>query len=382
MDRTWWLVLALLVGLALGAALCWLVLKGRERGQHISAVVNPSLPDGIDEVLLAIDSLGVVLDFSHNVIRVTPGAKRLGLVQGHQLAFPQILTLVDQVQSTGEALNAQVHIPRDGVSPADLFLSVRVAPLGLRYTMILVRDMSEAQRVEETRSDFIANVSHELKTPIGAVKLLAEAIESAKDSPSDVERFSHKLSLEANRLNNLTRDLIELSRLQSAIQPHQASLVSLDDALGAAIGNNVVQANAHNIELVLGKASGAEVMGDSAQLISAVSNLISNAINYSPDGSRVGIGIKETDEQYEIAVTDQGVGIPLADQARIFERFYRVSQSRNRESGGTGIGLSIVKHVVRIHGGDVKLWSQLKLGSTFTICLPKSETMVAEQGES
>lgn len=379
MDIRWWIALAILLGIVLGIGLSALYVYFRERGVRINEVVNPSLPDGVDEVLLAIDSLGIVVDYSLNVVRATPGALRLGLVKGHEIAFEQLIQLVIQVQESGEALNAQVTLTRESMALPDLHLTVRVSPLGMRYHMLLVRDVTEARRVEETRADFIVNVSHELKTPIGAIKLLAEAIESAKDDPATVERFQNKLMLEVDRIDHLTRDLLELSRLQSAVEPSHTDPVSLSEVVQLAVQQNRVGAAARKIDLVVGDSIQAEVLGDTAQLVSAVSNLISNAINYSPEGSRVGIGFKETGDQYQIAITDQGVGIPKTEQARIFERFYRVSQARDRNSGGTGVGLSIVKHVVRIHGGDVKLWSQPNLGSTFTICLPKVDTLMSER---
>jgi two-component system sensor histidine kinase SenX3 len=222
------------------------------------------------------------------------------------------------------------------------------------------------------RRDFIANISHELKTPIGAVGLLAEALDSASEDPDQVRRFAHRLSEESQRLARITQDIIELSRLQSADALTGAELVSVKQVITSAVDQNRVAAEARGIELAMRGDKKAEVYGDEALLVTAVHNLISNAIQYSPPGSRVGVGVRTVDGVVEIAVTDQGEGIPEDDLDRVFERFFRVDQARSRHTGGTGLGLAIVKHAVQNHGGEIRVWSQPGRGSTFTIRLPEA----------
>jgi two-component system sensor histidine kinase SenX3 len=260
---------------------------------------------------------------------------------------------------------------------------VRVARLGSRYILVLADDRTESYRLDEVRRDFIANISHELKTPIGAVGLLAEALVEASKDADQVKRFAKRLTKESERLARITQEIIELSRLQADDALTKPELVEIDEVVAAAIDQNRVAADRHSIRLVSGGQAGAEVYGDEALLQVALHNLIANAIQYSPSGSRVGIGVTSTDGVVEIAVTDQGVGIAEADRERVFERFFRADSSRSRHTGGSGLGLSIVKHIVENHGGDVRVWSQIGKGSTFTIRLPEaSEPAALSQGET
>jgi len=237
----------------------------------------------------------------------------------------------------------------------------------------VIRDITERERVEQMRRDFVANTSHELKTPVASVSLLAEAIESAADDPPQVRIFASRLSAEANRLAQLTSRIMNLSRLQAAEELSEERIVSVDEVVASAVDAHAIQADSAGVEIVRGGARALYVRGDGQVLSEAVGNLLANAIAYSPKGSSVGIGVKLTDRVVEIAVSDHGIGIPEGDQERIFERFYRADQARSRRTGGTGLGLSIVKHAVQRHGGEVKLWSRPGRGSTFTIRLPQSD---------
>jgi two-component system sensor histidine kinase SenX3 len=220
------------------------------------------------------------------------------------------------------------------------------------------------------RRDFVANTSHELKTPVGAVSLLAEAIESAADDPPQVRIFATRLQAEANRLALLTSRIMNLSRLQASDQLRQQE-VSIDEVVASALDAHAIQADSAGVEVVRGGARGLYVHGDAQVLSEAVGNLIANAIAYSPQGSSVGVGVKAVDRVVEIAVTDRGIGIAEGEQDRVFERFYRADPARARRTGGSGLGLSIVKHAVQRHGGEVRLWSRPGRGSTFTIRLPQ-----------
>lgn len=372
MDSAWLVPAALVFGIALGAGVFAILLVAARRGQRAAEVVSTAVPDGIDQVLDALESAGVVLDPSNNVIKASPGALAFGLVWNQTLVHPELVALVDSVRRSGEPITEEVHLNRGPFGDAALYLKVRVARLGARYVLLLAEDRTESYRLEEVRRDFVANISHELKTPIGAVSLLAEALASASDEPDQVKRFAKRLTKESDRLSRITQDLIELSRLQAADGLAAADIVDIDHVVAAAIDQNRVAADARRINLVSGGDAGAEVFGDETLLVTALDNLIANAIQYSPDGSRVGIGVRHVDGVVEIAVTDQGVGIPEEELDRVFERFYRSDPARSRNTGGSGLGLAIVKHVVQNHGGDTRVWSQPGHGSTFTIRLPEA----------
>lgn len=365
-------LLSLALGLAIGAGFVALVHTATTRGHRAAAVANPEVPDGVDQVIDALESAAIVLDPSHNVIKASPGALSLGLIWNHTLVHPELIAIADKVRRTGEPVSAEVEVARGPFGDANIHLNVRMARLGTRYTLLLAEDRTESFRLDSVRRDFVANISHELKTPIGAVSLLAEALDSASDDPVQVRRFAKRLSEESARLARITQDIIELSRLQAADVLSNAELVRVNAAITAAVDQNRVAAEAREIELAMKGDKHAEVYGDEGLLTVAVHNLISNAIQYSPNGSRVGIGVRTSDGVVEIAVTDQGEGIPEEDQDRVFERFFRVDQARSRHTGGTGLGLAIVKHAVQNHGGDIRVWSHPGRGSTFTIRLPEA----------
>lgn len=269
-----------------------------------------------------------------------------------------------------------MHLSRGPFGDANIYLFVRVARLGTRYVLLLAEDRTESYRLESVRRDFVANISHELKTPIGAVGLLAEALVSASDEPEQVTRFAKRLTKESQRLARITQEIIELSRLQSADGLAEAEPVDIDHVLTVAIDQNRVVADLSRVTLVRGGESGVEVFGDETLLVLALDNLISNAVQYSPENTRVGIGVRRKAGAIEISVTDQGLGIPEDELDRVFERFYRSDPARSRHTGGSGLGLSIAKHVVQNHGGDIRVWSQVGQGSTFTIRLPEIDANV------
>lgn len=372
MDLAWLVPVAILVGVALGAGSTVAVVAAHGRGQRAVAVVRPVVPEGAEQVIESLESAGVVLDYSNNVLTASTAAHAFGLVGHLTLAHPELVALVDGVRRDGVPISTELTLPRGPFGEASLHLAVRVARLGTRFVLLLADDRTEAHRLEEVRRDFVANVSHELKTPIGAVSLLAEALQAAAGEPDEVRRFAKRLTIEADRLSRITHEIIELSRLQAGDALHDATAVDVDDVVRQAVDRNRVVAERHGIALVTGGDAAAEVFGDEALLVTAVHNLVANAIQFSPDDSRVGIGVSHSDGVVEIAVTDQGVGIPEAERDRVFERFFRVDAARSRHTGGTGLGLAIVKHIVQNHGGDVRVWSHPGSGSTFTIRLPEA----------
>lgn len=374
--------IALVFGFIVGAAAVLLISLAIRRGHEAAGVANTVVPDGVDQVLEALESAAVVVDASNTVIKATPGALAIGLVWHHRLAHTELVRLIDGVRRSGVIATEQLSLARGPYGDANVVLRVRAARLGSRYMLLLAEDRTESIRLEEVRRDFVANISHELKTPIGAITVLSEAIDAASDDPEQVQRFVSRLGKEAERLGRITQDVIELSRLQAGEALAKPELLSLDQIIAAAVDQNRVAAEAHRINVVVGGTPGVHVYGDRGMLTMAVQNLVANAIQYSPDGSRVGIGVGVDDETIEIAVTDQGVGIPDDDLDRVFERFFRVDPARSRNTGGTGLGLSIVKHVVQNHGGDIRVWSHPGRGSTFTIRLPEAEApSVAATGE-
>lgn len=377
MDSTWLVPLSLAFGLVVGAAMVYIIIVAAHRGQVAIDVASSSVPDGVDEVIDVLESAGVVLDPSNNVVKASPGALAFGLVWNQALVHDELVALVDGVRRTGDAVAQEITLSRGPFGEATIYLFVRVARLGARYILLLAEDRTESYRLDDVRRDFIANISHELKTPIGAVGLLAEAMSEASDDPAQVKRFAKRLTKESERLARITQEIIELSRLQAADAISKPDLVDIDDVVARAIDQNHVAADKHRIALVSGGDRGAQVYGDEALLVVALHNLVANAITYSPDGSRVGVGVNNSDGIIEVAVTDQGLGIPEEDRERVFERFFRVDQARSRHTGGTGLGLSIVKHVVQNHGGDVRLWSQTGHGSTFTLRLPEASSVSA-----
>jgi two-component system sensor histidine kinase SenX3 len=267
--------------------------------------------------------------------------------------------------------DATMELPRGPIGAGTHDLLVRVSSIGDEGLIaILIFDDSEMRRLDSIRRDFVANISHELKTPIGALSILSEAVLDASNDPEAIAKFASRMQAEAKRLSNLVQEIINLSRLQDEDPLKNGKPVDISEVISEAVDQSRLNAEKRKITLVADSESEAKIIGDRNQVTMAINNLIENAINYSPDGTRVAITLKEVDTIVEIAVSDQGIGIPEKDLERIFERFYRVDPARSRLTGGTGLGLSIVKHIATNHGGDVSLWSVEGAGSTFTIRFP------------
>ena len=373
MDPGLIVVLSLVLGIVIGIVVTSVVMLAARQGRIATEVVSVGLPEGIGAIIDAVGAPAFVTDPSHNVLKASARAISLGLVSQDTLLHPDLVAIVDRVRRFGDDIEQDLELATSPLSDAAVTLVVHATRLGSRFVLVLAEDHTEARRLEAVRRDFVANISHELKTPIGAVGLLAEALDSAADDPVQVRRFAHRLTQESHRLAKITREIIELSRLQSADVAGSAEVVRVDDIVVAALETTHVLAESHDVTLVKGGMKKAYVAGQEKMLVSALHNLLANAIQYSPPGSRVGIGVRSTGGVVEIAVTDQGIGIPEEDLDRVFERFYRVDQARSRHTGGTGLGLSIVKHAVQNHGGDVRVWSKPGRGSTFTIRLPEAD---------
>jgi two-component system, OmpR family, sensor histidine kinase SenX3 len=356
---------------------------------HAETVASPEpdrLPPGVASVLSVLSSSAVVLDGEDRVLQASAAARSFGLVRGDDLVVQELLALARQVRRDGEIREGELDVSTSGVPRSVTSLAVRAAPLdaavgGGGLVLLLVEDQTESRRVEEVRRDFVANTSHELKTPVGALALLAETVEDAADDPEAVRRFAGRMRQEAARLTNLVQDMITLSRIQAAEPVPDPVPVQLDAVVAEALDRCRMKASARGIELAATGAHGLTVLGDEDLLVTALRNLLENAVAYSPDKTRVDVSTRQAaGDAVEISVADQGIGIPERDLERIFERFYRVDPARSRATGGTGLGLAIVKHVTAAHGGKVTVVSSEGAGSTFTLRLPLRPHAVSVRG--
>ncbi|MGV9250617.1 sensor histidine kinase [Streptomyces sp. NPDC003697] len=378
--------------------------REQKRPTRSSLHTDAVLPPGVDTVLSVLRSSAVVLDEADAVVKASSAAYALGLVRGGRMSVEPMLQMARDTRRDGEIRQVELDLPRRGTGRGEaLAVSARVAPLGSRLVLLLVDDLTEARRIEAVRRDFVANVSHELKTPVGALSLLSEAVMDASDDPEAVQRFAGRMQIEATRLTNLVQELIDLSRVQNDDPLEDAEPVGVAELVDEAVDRCRHAAGTKQITMaavihpgrearpveaggVRGAAGGGDarradaadlhVWGNRGQLAAALGNLVENAVNYSPARTRVGIAARRVaspgGDMIEIAVTDQGIGISDRDKERVFERFYRVDPARSRATGGTGLGLAIVKHVAASHGGEVTVWSAEGQGSTFTLRLPEA----------
>ena len=321
------------------------------------------------EVLEALSTAAVVVDDSNVLVQATTAAEEFGLQADRALIELELLTLVDSARTskTSRQVEGAINV---GGRAAKVWVLATAAPLGRGFVILTLEDRTEARRLDETRRDFVANISHELKTPIGAIGLLAETLQGATDDPEAVLKFASSLQREASRLGHIVQEIIELSRLQAATEVKNSAEIRLADLISDSLERVRILAESKNMRLVADLDDSILIEVSYEQIATAITNLFENAINYSDPGGQVGISLKRVDNFAEIVVTDSGVGIALEDQARIFERFYRVDPSRSRETGGTGLGLAIVKHIAINHGGEISVFSKPGLGSTFTLTLP------------
>jgi two-component system, OmpR family, sensor histidine kinase SenX3 len=358
------------VGAAVGLA-AGLAFRASEREQRSAPVAAaPVVPEGVDEVISVLRASAVLLDEELHVVKASPSAYAFGLVRPDRELLPELAQLAAAVLRDGRIREAEIQIPRSRDASQPLHVAARVAPLSPGLLVALVEDRTQAIRIDEIRRDFVANVSHELKTPVGALSLLAEAVQDASDDPEAVSRFAERMQQESGRLTRLVQEIIDLSRLQYDDPVESPEPVKVDEIIATAIDRSRVDAENRHIRLVSGGQPGLQVLGNESQLVIALGNLVENAVAYSEPHSQVAVGVRTAQNRVEISVTDQGVGIDENDLDRIFERFYRVDPARSRTTGGTGLGLSIVKHVAASHGGEVDVWSARGAGSTFTLRLP------------
>ncbi len=316
-----------------------------------------------------------MVDGVDGVIRASPAAYAYGIVRGHTVVHPELLDMIRRTRRNGVVEERRLELTRGPLEKSAIVLDIRVVIIAEEYILLLADDQTEIVRAQSIRNDFVANVSHELKTPVGAISLLSEALDDAAEDQDAVRHFAKSLHKEAVRLSALVQDIIELSRLQGTDVVSKGTEVNLNRVVSEAVDRTRLTAENKGISIKVGGTIKFPVYGDPDLLVTATRNLIDNAVRYSPENTRVGVGLRERDGMAQIMVTDQGPGIPDVEQDRIFERFYRVDSARSRQTGGTGLGLSIVKHVMAQHGGEVSVWSQSGRGSTFTLVIPQVEDL-------
>lgn len=328
------------------------------------------IPTSLSRVLELLEDDVLIIDGDDGPVFQSAGISTLNIIKDDRVFGDELLAIIRAVRRTDRPHQGIIEIPRGRLGEGKRRVKIAVTSLDTKSILILINDESEKARVDAIRRDFIANISHELKTPIGALSLLSEAISSARDEPEAMERFASRIKQEAKRLEDLVREIINLSRLQGEDPLMNPNPVELVDVARQAMKQAETNAEARKIDVELAGKEELWVLGDHEQLVMAVHNLIENAINYSPEGTDIAVEVRAVDDVAEVAVKDQGIGIKEEELERIFERFYRVDPARSRETGGTGLGLSIVKHVAQNHGGEVRVWSKVGLGSTFALRLP------------
>ncbi len=306
-----------------------------------------------------------------SVLRSNARATALGLVNRDTVTIPDIVHLIERVADDGHAREQEMRVRRPPLGRELLELRVRVAALGTGAILVLIDDLAEERRVDVVRRDFVANVSHELKTPVGALSLLAEAVLAASDDSDQVRHFAERMQVEASRLSHLVQDVIDLSRLQGDDPLTHAEVVDVDDLVrsrrrrGAHPRGPRGHRDHHRRSVrwpdLRRRATAARCPAQPAHQRDRV---------LAGAHPRRRERLARADGIVEIAVKDQGIGIAGNDLDRVFERFYRVDPARSRVTGGTGLGLAIVKHVSQNHGGECTVWSELGVGSTFTLRLP------------
>ncbi|GJO40267.1 Signal-transduction histidine kinase senX3 [Mycobacterium marinum] len=363
--------LALAAGVAVGARLSQRLVRRRQQAstEWTGITVAQML-----QRIVALMPMGVaVVDSHRDVVYLNDRAKELGLVRDRQLDDQAWEAAQQALRGSDVEFDLSPGKRPGGRSGLSVHGQARLlSEEDRRFTVVFAYDQSDYARMEATRRDFVANVSHELKTPVGAMALLAEALLASADDSDTVRRFAEKVLIEANRLGDMVAELIELSRLQGAERLHNVTDVDVDTIVSEAISRHKVAADNAEIEVRTDSSSGLHVLGDQTLLVTALANLVSNAIAYSSPGSPVSISRRKRGDNVEIAVTDRGIGIALEDQERVFERFFRGDKARSRATGGSGLGLAIVKHVAANHNGSIGVWSKPGTGSTFTLSIPAS----------
>ena len=365
------IILGMLLGALLGGTTIYFLVKPKNQPEQQSPTSNSSR-NLILKLIQSLPDIVIWVDGDNKIKYASEVALNLNIAREDKIQIEALETLISMARKIDEPLIKKVKAKRP-LGIAKLNLDTWVMRLERGEVLLWAQNNSVVSRVETMRRDFVANISHELKTPVGALSLLAEAIEeSGKDSES-IQKFAKRIGPETKRLTNVIRDIIDLSQVQSDDPLASANPIEVDKVINDAVDAVQLLADLNNVEIAQVNEPDVKIVGDEYQLVMAIRNLLTNAITFSPANSRITVGAKLKDGVVEITVSDQGIGISLEDQSRIFERFYRVDPARSRSTGGTGLGLAIVKHVCENHGGEVSVWSVPGQGSTFTMKFPQME---------
>jgi two-component system sensor histidine kinase SenX3 len=359
-------VLALVLGILAGGGAAILVSRTRRRRE---IVPHNLVSHRTRRVLGLLQAGAIVVARDRRAAAANALAISLGLCRPDGAILPEVADLAERAWGVGDAVEGEVTVHR-GVLGTMSMVHVRVTPIDDSLALVIGNDRTEQRAAEVARREFAVNVSHELKTPVGALVLLAETIEGVADEPDTVREFAAKIGKEARRLSKLIQEIIEISRLQGTETVVERRNVDLAVVAREAADAARLMAQARGIEVTVAAGATAPVLGDRDLLVMAIRNLIDNAVAYSDTGHRVTVSVGREAGVAAVSVIDQGIGIPESEQERIFERFYRTDPARSRATGGTGLGLSIVKHIAAQHDGDVGVWSKQGVGSTFTLRIP------------
>jgi two-component system sensor histidine kinase SenX3 len=365
------IVLGLLLGLLIGGALTYRWMKKSLIGES-SNLIPDSSKDLLLKLIQSLPHIVIWVDRENKIKYASDVALSLNIARDEKIQIPELENLISAAREIDDPIVKKVKAKRP-LGIAKLNLDTWITRLERGEVLLWAQNNSVISRVEDVRRDFVANISHELKTPVGALSLLSDAIEEAGKDSEAIQKFAKRIGPETKRLTNVIRDIIDLSQVQSDDPLASANAVEIDKVINDAIDAVQLLADLHSIEIIQVNAPEVKIVGDYYQLVMAIRNLLSNAITFSPVNSRITVGANLKNGVVEITVSDQGIGISLENQSRIFERFYRVDPARSRTTGGTGLGLAIVKHVCENHGGEVSLWSVQGQGSTFTLKFPQME---------
>ena len=365
------IILGMLLGALLGGTTIYFLVTPKNKPEQQNLTSNSSR-NLILKLIQSLPDIVIWVDGDNKIKYASEVALSLNIAREDKIQIDALETLISMARKIDEPLIRKVKAKRP-LGIAKLNLDTWVMRLERGEVLLWAQNNSVVSRVETMRRDFVANISHELKTPVGALSLLAEAIEESGKDTESIQKFAKRIGPETKRLTNVIRDIIDLSQVQSDDPLASANPVEVDRVINDAVDAVQLLADLNNVEIAQVSEPDVKIVGDEYQLVMAIRNLLTNAITFSPANSRITVGAKLKDGVVEITVSDQGIGISLENQSRIFERFYRVDPARSRSTGGTGLGLAIVKHVCENHGGEVSVWSVPGQGSTFTMKFPQME---------
>lgn len=367
MDIVWFIV-----GVSTTLGVC-IALRRRLGGSAVADVEPTNFPETmrnplVDQLRLAFDALpiGVVITDGSGGRSVCnrAGAAMTGIRHIDVLVQEAVEDLLAKATTQG-SVQKTVEI----AGPPTKYFAIRAQPLDLGGALATVEEVTQRVLIDTVRTDFVANLSHELKTPVGGIAALGDTMVEETD-PAVVKRLAESIVTEAYRLSAIVDNLLDLSRIESGTTMDW-KFINIATVITEVVARSRHSAQRHQVDLVIEENPDVDVYGDRTQLVSAFSNLVENGIKYSETNSSLQIRSNVSGADVRVSIADQGIGIAAKDHERIFERFYRVDRARSRATGGTGLGLSITRHIVINHGGRIELVSEEGMGATFTVVLPR-----------